>query len=233
MWLNIVDAIIYGVIIYQCTFIGLFGLKEAYSQAAAVTILPLLSYIWKRYLTSWFTKSFSTLSLEEIRHPEGIRTVDSMMMHGRGSNVQKQRRLLICSPDYKFVAAPDAKRPTAFDLPTAKFFMHPAFLKARHPIVVDQEKVAGPLKFKDGERFNDGPTILQVPKKSAAIGISIGDGTSGHTIDTAGISATKNEWLQLKRVPVKSKMIVIVFFCCALAIGGNFVFKAFFPPSKK
>ena len=28
MWLNVVDAIIYGLIIYQCTFIGLFTLKN-------------------------------------------------------------------------------------------------------------------------------------------------------------------------------------------------------------
>ena len=44
MWLNIVDAVIYGLIMYQCTFIGLFGLKEVFGQAAAVTILPFVSY---------------------------------------------------------------------------------------------------------------------------------------------------------------------------------------------
>ena len=234
MWLNIVDAVIYGLIMYQCTFIGLFGLKEGFGQAAAVTILPFVSYMWKRYLTSWFTRPFDTLSLAEIRQPEGIRTVDSMMMHGRGSNIMKQRRLLICSPDYAFAVSPTAKRPLPFDLPTAKFFMHPAFLKARHHVIVNKEKVVGPLNMKAGERFNDGPTTLQVPKKfkTAAIGISIGDGTTGHSIDSAGIKAAKNERQKLRKIPMKSKIVVIIFMFSVLAICGNFVFKVLFPPSR-
>ena len=235
MWLNVVDAIIYGLIIYQCTFIGLFTLKNSFTQAAAVTILPFVSLMWKRYLTNWFTRPFETLSLEEVRHPEGIRTVDSMMMHGRGSAIGKQRRLLICSPDYDFAIAQTAVRPFQFDMPTAKFFMNPAFLKARHPLFVDKDKVVGPTVAIKGERFNDGPTTLQVPKKfkSAAIGITIGDGTSGHSIDSAGIKAGKDDNVGLNRLKGKSRAIMFIFIFSCLAIGGNFVFKVFYPPSKK
>jgi hypothetical protein len=234
MWLNIVDAITYGLMMYQFTFIGLFGLKAAFSQAGAVTILPFISYMWKQYLTSWFTRPFETLSLAEVRHPEGIRTVDSMMLHGTASNVTKQRRLLICSPDYKFAVSPDASRPVPFDLPTAKFFMHPAFLKARFPIVVDKDKVMVPENVRSGERFNDGPTILQVPKKfkPAAIGITIGDGTVKHTIDSAGIKAGRKSKQKVKPLPMKSKIVVFVFFSCLIAIAGNFVFKIYYPPRK-
>ena len=112
--------------------------------------------------------------------------------------------------------------------------MHPAFLKARHHVIVNKEKVVGPLNMKAGERFNDGPTTLQVPKKfkTAAIGISIGDGTTGHSIDSAGIKAAKNERQKLRKIPMKSKIVVIIFMFSVLAICGNFVFKVLFPPSR-
>ena len=65
-----------------------------------------------------------------------------------------------------------------------------------------------------------------MPKKFkiAAIGISIGDGTTGHSIDSAGIKANKNEHKNWENTD-EIEIVVIIFVFCVLAICGNFVLK--------